>query len=61
MGLQNCTNPSCRKARRRMLRYLESIVATGSREECSELLAGIYQEKFAHLDQMTVRELQDRD
>ena len=55
------TNPSCRKARRRMLRYLESIVATGSREECSELLAGIYQEKFAHLDQMTVRELQDRD
>lgn len=35
------SNASSRKARRRLLRYIESVVATNSREEARELLDGI--------------------
>ena len=38
-----------RKARRRLLRYIESMVESGSRDECARLLDTISQDKFAQL------------
>ena len=35
--------PASRKARRMLLRYIESLVAAGSREDCAQLLAGVEQ------------------
>ena len=41
--------PVSRKARRRLLRYIESIVASGTREECAVLLDEIAQKSFSKL------------
>jgi len=38
-----------RKARRRLLRYIESMVQAGSREECASMLDGIAENKFRDL------------
>ena len=38
---------SSRKARRRLLRFIESIVETGSREECMQMLSAIAAEKYS--------------
>jgi ribosome biogenesis GTP-binding protein YsxC/EngB len=43
------SNASARKARRRLLRYIESIAAAGSREECAELLDAIAADRFASM------------
>ena len=42
--------PASRKARRRLLRYMETIVATSSREEAKAVLEEIAADKFARLD-----------
>ncbi len=45
----NSDRPQSRKARRRLLRYIESIVGAGSREASTALLAGIADENFRQL------------
>ena len=45
----NSDLPSARKARRRLLRYIESLVDAGSREECCKLLDEIASKKMASM------------
>lgn len=42
--------PVSRKARRRLLRYIESMVQAGSREDCRNLLDEIAEKKFREFD-----------
>lgn len=47
----NSEIPVARKARRQLLRYIESLVEAGSREECAKLLDDIASKRFAKLSE----------